>query len=59
MEVQQFQSTKLRSLTEGVRKQGGAQAVRQLEKLPRAFDQRDKELFHYPSMILAVGTQLV
>jgi len=59
MEVQQFQSTKLRSLTEGVRKQGGAQAVRQLEKLTRAFDQRDKALFHYLSMPLAVGTQLV
>lgn len=59
MEVQQFQSTKLRSLTEGVRKQGGAQAVRQLEKLSRAFDQRDKALFHYLSLLLAVGTQLV
>jgi hypothetical protein len=59
MEVQQFHSTKLRSLTEGVHKQGGAQAVRQLEKLTRAFDQRDKALVHYPSMLLAVGTQLV
>src|ERR1019366_7343810 len=38
--------------------QSGAQAVRKLEKLARAFDQRDKELFHYPSMLLAVGTQL-
>jgi DNA mismatch repair ATPase MutS len=58
MEVQQFQSTKLRSLVEGVRKQGGAQAVRKLEKLARAFDQRDKHAFQYLSMLLAVGTQL-
>jgi hypothetical protein len=59
MEVQQFQSTKLRSLVEGVREQGSAQAVRKLEKLARAFDQRDKHAFQYLSMLLAVGTQLV
>jgi hypothetical protein len=59
MEVQQFKFTKLRSLVEGVRKQGGAQAVRRLEKLTRAFDQRDKHAFQYLSMLLAVGTQLV
>jgi hypothetical protein len=58
LEVQQFHSPKLRSLKECIRNQSGAQAVRKLEKLARAFDQRDKELFHYPSMLLAVGTQL-
>ncbi len=58
MEAQQFRSAKLRSLARSVRMQGGAEAVRKLEKLARAFHQRDKELFHYPSMLLAVGTQL-
>ena len=59
MEAQQFHSPKLRALVECVRKQSGAKAVRKVEKLARVFDQRDKELFHYPSMLLAVGTQLV
>ena len=56
MEATQFRSAKLRQLAEQVR--NGSGAIRKLERLLDALDQRDKDWFYYPSRALAAGTQL-
>lgn len=56
LEQQQFQSEKLRQLKNHV--QGSSQSVRTLERLLGALNERNKEWFYGPSLVLLVGTQL-
>jgi len=56
LEDQQFQSIKLRGLTERVR--NGSQSVRKLERLLNALNERNKPWFYGPSLVLLLGTQL-
>jgi MutS domain V len=59
MERQHFHSPKLRSLVDRVCAKRASLQVGRLERLIRAFDQREKEFFYFLSVILVVGTQLV
>ncbi|HUQ95867.1 MAG TPA: hypothetical protein VM120_29590 [Bryobacteraceae bacterium] len=56
MQMQQFQSAKLRSLTEKVR--NGSGSIRTLERLLVSLRERNKEWFYLPSLLLLLGTQL-
>lgn len=56
LEQQQFQSEKLQQLTNRV--QGSSKSVRTLERLLGALNERNKELFYGPSLLLLAGTQL-
>jgi hypothetical protein len=56
LEEQEFRCTKLCNLTARVR--GGAKAVRRLERLLNALDERNKEWFYSPSLLLLAGSQL-
>lgn len=51
-----FQSAKLRRLAAAT--QGAAKSVRRLERLLNALNERNKELFYLPSLLLLLGTQL-
>ena len=59
MECQHFQTPKLRSLVDRIREKRASLQVKRLERLIRAFDQREKDYFYLLSNLLAVGTQLV
>ncbi len=57
LETEQFQSAKLRQLSEQVR--NGSRSIRQLERLLAALDLRSKDPWFYgPSLVLLAGTQL-
>ncbi len=56
LERTRFQSDKLRRRADRVR--GGADAVRKLERLLHALNERNKEWFYVPSLFLLLGTQL-
>jgi hypothetical protein len=59
MERQRFHSPKLRSLVDRVCAKHAFVQVGKLERLIRAFDQREKEHFYLLSGLLVGGTQLV
>jgi DNA mismatch repair ATPase MutS len=54
--VQRFQSAKLVQITERVR--NGSTAVRKLERLLNALNERNKDWFYQVSLLLLAGTQL-
>jgi DNA mismatch repair ATPase MutS len=57
IETQQFQSAKLRQLSEQVH--NGSASIRKLERLLRALELRSKDPWFYgPSLVLLAGTQL-
>jgi DNA mismatch repair ATPase MutS len=56
LEEERFQSAKLKQLTEQAR--NGAASLRSLERLLDAVNQRNKEWFYGPSLLLLAGTQL-
>jgi ABC-type multidrug transport system fused ATPase/permease subunit len=56
LEENQFQSPKLIQLTDQVR--NSAKSVRKLERLLNALNERNKEMFYMPSLLLLAGTQL-
>jgi hypothetical protein len=56
LEHHQFQSPKLRQLAGQVR--NGSKSVRKLERLLNALNERNKEWFYGPSLLLLAGTQL-
>jgi hypothetical protein len=57
LEGEQFQSTKLRRITEQVR--NGSASIRNLERLLHALELRDRDPWVYgPSLVLLAGTQL-
>lgn len=56
LEETEFRSTKLRDLS--ARARNGSAAVRRLERLLNALNERHKEWFYAPSLILLLGTQL-
>ena len=56
LEHHQFQSSKLRQLAGRVR--NGSKSVRKLERLLNALNERNKEWFYGPSLLLLAGTQL-
>ena len=56
LEQQQFQSVKLRQLAKRV--QGSSKSVRTLERLLGILNERNKEMFYGPSLLLLVGTQV-
>jgi len=56
LENQQFQSAKLRGLTEHVRT--SSQSVRKLERMLNGLHERNKPWFSGPSLLLLLGTQL-
>jgi xanthosine utilization system XapX-like protein len=56
LEHHQFQSSKLRQLAGRVR--NGSKSVRKLERLLNALNERNKEWFFGPSLLLLTGTQL-
>jgi hypothetical protein len=55
LEEQRFQSLKLRQLTDRVR--NSSRAVRELDRLLHALNERNKEWFYGPSLLLLAGTQ--
>jgi DNA mismatch repair ATPase MutS len=57
LESQPFQSAKLRRLAEQAR--GSAAHVRKLERLLNALQERTKDWFYLPSLLLMAGTQLL
>lgn len=59
MEKQEFQSPKLREIITRVQSQKASRHLKALERLIRIVEQREKEMFHYLSYLLAGGTQLV
>jgi MutS domain V len=59
MEKQEFQSPKLREMVIRVQSQKASPHLKVLERLIRLVEQREKEMFHYLSYLLAGGTQLV
>lgn len=59
MEKQEFQSPKLREIIIRVQSQRASSHLKVLERLIRLVEQREKEMFHYLSYLLAGGTQLV
>jgi MutS domain V len=56
LETQRFQSAKLVQITERVR--NGSTAVRKLERLLDALNERNKDWFYQASLLLLAGTQL-
>jgi hypothetical protein len=56
LEHQRFESPKLRQLADGVR--NSSKSVRKLERLLYALNERNKEWFYGPSLVLLAGTQL-
>jgi len=56
LEGEQFRSVKLRRLTDQVR--NGTDSVRRLERLLNALNERHKDWFYGPSLVLLAGTQL-
>ena len=56
LEHHQFQSPKLRQLAGQAR--NGSKSVRKLERLLNALNERNKEWFYGPSLLLLAGTQL-
>jgi len=56
LEKEQFQSSKLRQLASQV--QRASESVQKLERLLTALNERNKEWFYGPSLLLLVGTQL-
>jgi len=57
---QRFSSAKLRGMVDRIQDPGDAPVVvRQLERLLQGFEQREKEYFYLPSLLMCVGTQLV
>ncbi len=56
LEGEQFRSVKLRRLIDQVR--NGSGSVRKLERLLDALNERQKEWFYGPSLVLLAGTQL-
>jgi MutS domain V len=56
LESERFESTKLRQLAGQAR--GGAASIRRLEQLQGMLDQRNKEWFYGPSLLLLAGTQI-
>ncbi len=57
LEGEQFESAKLRQLTEQVR--GGSRSIRKLERLLHLLELRNKDIWYYgPSLVLLGGTQL-
>jgi hypothetical protein len=57
LETEQFQSAKLRQLSEQVR--NGSASIRKLERLLRVLELRNKDIWYYgPSLALLAGTQL-
>lgn len=56
VESEQFQSTKLQRLAASAC--DGAVSLRKLERLVNALDQRNKEWFYGPSLLLLAGTQI-
>jgi DNA mismatch repair ATPase MutS len=56
LEAQEFQSVKLRQLVDQVR--NGSQALRNLERLLHALNERHREYFYGPALLLLAGTQL-
>jgi hypothetical protein len=56
LEGEQFRSIKLRGLIDQAR--NGSGAVRKLERLLHALNERQKEWFYGPSLVLLAGTQL-
>lgn len=56
LEKQPFQSVKLRQLSDHVR--GSSELVQKLERLLSGLNERNKELFYAPSLLLLIGTQL-
>jgi hypothetical protein len=59
MEKQEFRSPKLREIATRVQSQKASSHLKVLERLVRLVEQREKEMFHYLSYLLAGGTQLV
>jgi hypothetical protein len=59
MEKQKFQSPKLQEMVTRVQSQKASSHLKALERLIRFVEQREKEMFHYLSYLLAGGTQLV
>lgn len=59
VESQRFASAKLRGLVERSRGAGSARQLRRLERLTWAIDQREKDLFAIPGLLVGAGTQLV
>jgi hypothetical protein len=56
MEEHRFQSLKLRQLADQIR--NSSNSVRKLERLLNALNERNKEWFYGPSLLLLAGTQL-
>jgi ABC-type multidrug transport system fused ATPase/permease subunit len=56
LEQRRFQSLKLRQIASQV--QGSSKSVRKVERLLNALNERTKEWFYGPSLLLLVGTQL-
>jgi hypothetical protein len=56
LETEQFESTKLRDLSAQARH--GFASLQKLERLLNALEQRNKEWFYGPSLLLLIGTQL-
>jgi MutS domain V len=57
LEAEQFQSAKLRQISEQVR--NGSRSIQKLERLLRALELRNKDVWFYgPSLALLAGTQL-
>ncbi len=56
LESEEFRSAKLRQLVEQTRT--GSASIRKLERLLNALEQRHKEWFYGPSLLLLAGTQL-
>ena len=59
MQRQNFNSVKLQALLRRVSERNATLQIKRLERLVRAFEQREKPYFLYPSRLLAIGTQLV
>lgn len=56
LETQRFQSAKLAQITERVR--NASMAVRKLERMLDTLNERNKDWFYQPSLLLLAGTQL-
>ena len=55
---QTFRSPKLNGLVQRVGRGGAAKSVRHLERLLRALEERNKDWFFLPSLLLLFGTQV-
>jgi hypothetical protein len=59
MQRQHFSSAKLIALVRRVQDKNASLQVRRIELLAQAVEQRGREWFHVPSLLLTIGTQLV